>query len=322
MKQFWVRSLICMTGILTPGLLLNEGAIARLPHRLSTSSATHTVILSQATPDSTSTPPQPNDTDDVVEQPETSSTPLDPANESSANEPSIDGRNSSVGESDEPSDSFDSSDSSAPSTSAASPASPNSPASPASFDSSDVRSPPLSLVVLKPTSFVLQGRKGGYWFSREVPSLRRNLTVQFTNPPDFVKVYVSDFRDPDGDKVYPAEYITCENTATGTSLYEEEVDDVDQKACNPATFFVPESDTLSPNAKETILSLHFHFGLFLKDVICSSQTNVSTETEQPCRKKTLFNRPPSGEFSGEILMITSSGEEVVVPVCVAKQAPQ
>ena len=152
------------------------------------------------------------------------------------------------------------------------------------------------LVLTEPTAFVIKGRKGGFWINRQAPLLRRNLTLRFTNPPKSIKVYVSDLKDPDGDKIYSAEYTTCETGMAESNPFAEQAGDTDHQSCHGARF-PAEGASLGE-----IFSMHFHFSLYLKD-----------------KETGTFVQPPSGEFSGEILIVPEEGKDIIIPVLLRVQ---
>lgn len=154
--------------------------------------------------------------------------------------------------------------------------------------------PSSNLVLTTPSSFLITGRKGGFWWNKDVPPLRRNLTLRFTEPPDSVTVYVNDLKAPDGDKIYSAEHMTCEAGTAKENLSDEGKEDKDASACSPSTFEVSENG---------LFSMHFHFGLYLTG-----------------DNRNEWSAPPSGEFSGEILIIPNYSnnpdisQDIVIPV--------
>ena len=156
-----------------------------------------------------------------------------------------------------------------------------------------------NLVISTPSSLVIKGRKGGFWFQREVIPLRRNITLRFINPPDSVTVYVSDLKDPHADKIYSTEYIACEEGSTKANPVEEAEHDHDALPCTPAIFEVDDSG---------LFSMHVHFRLHLEDDA----------------RKTL-SRPPSGEFNGELLIIPNYtdnpdiSQDIVIPILLRVQ---
>lgn len=284
-SSLWLRLLVVMVGM-APGIWGGQGAIAQSPQSIDsvtpTSSWPHGWSIGQAPSpapppgagDSTNQPASPDNLPPTTAAPEPSSANSPPVTQPSPNQSS------------------------------------SNQSSPNPSGTSASGTDPADLSILTPSSLIIKGQKGGYWINPRVPALRRNLTIRFNTPPESATVYVTDLKDPSGDKIYASDFILCEQGGSKPNPGEEvQQNDGDATTCNPRQFNL--------NSGENRLVMHFHFLLYNESGGNQSPSgNQGSDRPTPNSRqlRPAFERPPSGEFNGEILIVTNRGEEIVVPV--------